>query len=57
MMMNYELSRLCDGEMYVKNKYPSWSDVLDFLNILKKNSLRAGERFKTSATFGKSSLK
>ena len=38
MMMNYELSRLCDGEMYVKNKYPSWSDVLDFLNILKKSS-------------------
>ncbi|BBV89633.1 MAG: hypothetical protein E6661_23310 [Enterobacter sp.] len=38
MMMNYELSRLCDGEMYVRNKYPSWSDVLDFLNILKKSS-------------------
>lgn len=38
MKMDYELSRLCDGEEYVRNEFPSWSDVLDFLNVLKKKS-------------------
>ena len=38
MKIHYELSRLCDGEKYVRNEFPSWSDVLGFLNVLKKNS-------------------
>ncbi|MCP1108555.1 hypothetical protein M6G53_24675 [Serratia nevei] len=37
-MMNYELSRLCTGEKYVRNESPLWSDVLDFLNALKNSS-------------------
>ncbi|AHG20586.1 hypothetical protein Z042_13840 [Chania multitudinisentens RB-25] len=38
MMMNYELSRLCAGDEYVRNESPLWSDVIDFLNVLKNNS-------------------
>lgn len=38
MMINYELSRLCDDEKYVRNESPLWSDVIDFLNVLKNNS-------------------
>ena len=38
MIMSYELSRLCDGEKYVRNESPLWSDVIDFLNVLKKSS-------------------
>ncbi len=37
-MMSYELSRLCDGEKHVRKNTPSWSDVLNFLNVLKKSS-------------------
>jgi len=37
-MMNYELSRLCAGEKYVRNEFPLWPDVLDFLNVLKNSS-------------------
>jgi len=36
-MMNYELSRLCAGEKYVRNEFPLWPDVLDFLNVLKNS--------------------
>ncbi|WP_225086667.1 hypothetical protein U1R68_19285 [Pectobacterium colocasium] len=35
MIIKYELSRLCSGEEYVRNESPLWSDVLDFLNVLK----------------------
>lgn len=35
-MMSYELSRLCDGEKHVRKNTPSWSDVLNFLNVLKE---------------------
>ncbi len=38
MMMSYELSRLCDGEKHVRKNTPSWSDVLNFLNVLKESS-------------------
>lgn len=37
-MMSYELSRLCDGEKHVRKNTPSWSDVLNFLNVLKESS-------------------
>ena len=42
--------------LFLRNLFQK-RQTLRILNILKKNSLRAGERFKTSATFGKSSLK
>lgn len=38
MMMNYELSRLCAGERHVRRESPLWSDVIDFLNVLKNSS-------------------
>ena len=38
MMINYELSRLCDDKKYIRNESPLWSDVSDFLNFLKNNS-------------------
>ncbi|RWR02205.1 hypothetical protein ED28_09405 [[Pantoea] beijingensis] len=38
MTVKYELSRLCSGEKYVRNEFPLWSDVLNFLNALRNSS-------------------
>ena len=38
MTIEYELSRLCSGEKYVKTKSPTWSDVLFFLKKLESSS-------------------
>ncbi|WP_380181776.1 DUF6911 family protein [Kalamiella sp. sgz302252] len=38
MTIEYELSRLCSGEKYVKIKSPTWSDVLFFLERLESSS-------------------
>lgn len=37
MVMEYELSRLCSDEKYVRNGSPTWPDVVDFLNVLRNS--------------------
>lgn len=51
-MMDYELSRLCDGEKYVRKNAPSWSDVLIFLKFLKKSSGSVNIRFINAQDIG-----
>jgi len=52
MIMNYELSRLCDGEKYVRKDSPLWSDVIDFLNTLKKRGGSVHIRFINAPDIG-----